>query len=268
MNISDDGASAGQDVTVAIEDGVAVVTLNRPAKRNAARLAMWWRLAELYAGLRQDEAVRAVILTGAGGNFCAGADIVEFGEVRADLAGGKTYGEAVNAATLAIRDWPGPTIAAISGYAMGGGCGLALACDLRVADRSARMGIPAARLGIVYGALDSGLLLRQVGLANAKRVLYAGRAFAFDECVSMGLIDVPVDEDALGAARSLAAEFAANAPLSVRGAKLILEACATGTAEARHDEIAALARHGIESADYREGRRAFVEKRRPAFTGR
>lgn len=253
-------------IAVWIEGGVATVTLDRPDKRNAVSLAMWRRLAEVYGELR--ETARAALLTGAGEHFCAGADIAEFAEVRADLAGGQAYGEAVNAATIAIRDWPGPTIAAISGFAMGGGCGLALACDLRVADRTTRMGIPAAKLGIVYGILDCGLLHRQVGLANAKRVLYSGRPFPFDECVRMGLIDVPVETDALGAARALAAEFAANAPLSLQGSKTILEATAAGTADTVRDEVAALSRRSVESADYREGRRAFAEKRRPVFTGR
>lgn len=257
-----------EDIGLSRQDGVAVVTLNRPAKRNAVSLAMWRRLTEIYTALRDDGDVRVVILTGAGGNFCAGADISEFDTVRADVAAGRIYEEVAEAATIAIRDWPGPTIAAVSGYGMGGGCGLALACDIRVGDRTARMGIPAARLGIIYSAIDCGLLHRQVGLANAKRVLYAGRAFSTDECVGMGLIDILAPGDAMDAARALAAELSVNAPLSMRGSKFILEACAAGTTDARAGEIAARIEEGIESADYREGRAAFMEKRKPAFTGR
>ena len=257
-----------RDIQLAISDGVALVTLNRPAKRNAVSLSMWRGLTAMFGELRGDDRVRAVILTGAGGNFCAGADISEFAEVRADVEAGRIYEPATEEATLAIRDWPGPTTAAVSGYAMGGGCGLALACDIRVGDPSAKMGIPAARLGIIYGTLDCTLLERQVGLANAKRVLYAGRHFGFEECVRMGLLDVPDEQDALSAARDLARSYAANAPLTLRGSKLILDACADGSAAARADEIAAVIDRGMASADYAEGRQAFMEKRAPVFRGR
>src|SRR5260370_13838087 len=122
----------GEEIVVAKMGNVATVTLNRPSKRNAVSLAMWRRLGEIVAGFGRGSEVRAVILTGAGGNFCAGADISEFATVRADAAMGKVYEDAADGATRALRDCPLPTIAAISGYAMGGGCGLALACDFRV----------------------------------------------------------------------------------------------------------------------------------------
>lgn len=259
---------AEQEIIVAEEGGVALVTLNRPAKRNAVSLAMWRELSRLFGELGRREGVRAIILTGAGGHFCAGADISEFATVRADAAMGRAYEEAADGATLAIRDCPRPTIAAISGYAMGGGCGIALACDFRVADLTARMGIPAARLGIVYGPLDCSLLLRQAGLANAKRVLYSGRAFGVDDCAEMGLVDIVATTGALDEARVLAAELSANAPMSIAGAKLVLEALASGTAGARTAEIDAVIARAMDSADYREGARAFVEKRRPQFAGR
>lgn len=261
-------SSNGTDIELSRQDGVAMVRLNRPAKRNAVSLAMWRDLTEIFTGLARDGETRAVILTGAGGHFCAGADISEFAEVRADVEAGRIYEHATEEATLAIRDWPGPTIAAISGYAMGGGCGLALACDLRLGDPSAKMGIPAARLGIIYSALDCGLLLRQVGLANAKRVLYAGRPFDFDECVGMGLLDITVETDALQGAQDLARSLAANAPLSLKGSKVVLEALSAGEAASRRAEITAIIDAGVESADYAEGRSAFMAKRKPAFTGR
>jgi enoyl-CoA hydratase/carnithine racemase len=257
-----------EEIGLELQDGVAVVTLNRPHKRNALSLANWRRLGEIFQQLSEDAKVRVAILTGADGHFCAGADISEFDKVRADAESGRIYEEATEAATLAIRDWPGPTIAAISGYAMGGGCGLALACDFRVADRSARMGIPAARLGIVYGALDCELLYRQVGLANAKRVLYAGRPFENHDCISMGLIDIPAERNALAAARDLASDLAGNAPISLAGSKFILEAVANGRVGSVQDEITKLVDRSMASEDYREGRRAFLEKRKPAFVGR
>lgn len=260
-------SSARADIELSLHDGVALVRLNRPAKRNAVSLAMWRDLTAIFTELACGDRARAVILTGAGGHFSAGADISEFDEVRADVAAGRIYEQATEEATLAIRDWPGPTIAAISGYAMGGGCGLALACDLRVGDPTAKIGIPAARLGIIYSALDCALLYRQVGLANAKRVLYAGRSFGFEECVGMGFLDITSETDALEGARDLARSLAANAPLSLKGSKIILEACANGSAASRAAEIEAVIDAGLASADYVEGRRAFMQKREPAFVG-
>lgn len=248
-------------------NGVAVVTLNRPTKRNAVSLDMWRELAHIFRDLAASS-VRVVILTGAGGNFCAGADISEFSKVRADVEAGRIYEAAADAATLAIRDFPRPTIAAISGYGVGGGCGLALACDFRVADASAQMGIPAARLGIVYGPLDCQLLYRQVGLANAKRILFSGRFFNLAHCVSMGLVDFETRGDALLAAHTLAEELLAGAPLSQEGAKFILEAIDAGAVTAHEEEISALIDRAMSSADYREGGKAFLEKRKPVFVGR
>jgi enoyl-CoA hydratase/carnithine racemase len=258
-----------EQIVVAKTGNVATVTLNRPSKRNAMSLAMWRRLAEIFSAFDGGGDVRAVIVTGAGGHFCAGADISEFATVRADAAMGKIYEEAADGATRALRDCPVPTIAAVSGYAMGGGCGLALACDFRFGDVTTQMGIPAARLGIVYGPLDCSLLLRQVGLANAKRVLFAGRAFGLADCRALGLLDVVADKgSALDAARTYAADLSGNAPLSIAGAKQVLEALASGTAAAREHEIEEIIAQAMNSADYREGAQAFTEKRAPRFIGR
>jgi len=242
--------------------------LNRPKKRNAVSLAMWKRLAQIFGELKERPEVRVVILTGSGGNFCAGADISEFEAIRSDAEAARAYEHATDAATIAIRDWPGPTIAAISGYAMGGGCGVALACDFRVADPSAKIGISAARLGIIYGSLDTSLLHRQVGLANAKRILFCGDALSYEECLRIGLVDIPAEADAMVTAKELADRFAGNAPLTLRGAKFILEAVADGSAVAKATRIAAVIDEGFRSADYREGRTAFMQKRKPVFVGR
>jgi enoyl-CoA hydratase/carnithine racemase len=258
-----------EEIVVARSGSVATVTLNRPSKRNAVSLAMWRRLGDVFSSFEGAGDVRAVIVTGAGGHFCAGADISEFATVRADAAKGKIYEEAADGATRALRDCPLPTLAAISGYAMGGGCGLALACDFRIGDATTQMGIPAARLGIVYGPLDCALLLRQVGLANAKRVLFAGRAFGLADCRALGLLDVVAESgNALDAARAYAADLSNNAPLSIAGAKLVLDALATGTAGAREHEIEEVIARAMNSADYREGAQAFTEKRAPRFIGR
>jgi enoyl-CoA hydratase/carnithine racemase len=231
--------------------GIVTVTLNKPEKRNAMSYAMWQGLGEIYTALGKRSDVRAVILTGAGGNFCAGADISEFSKVRNSEESAKIYNEAGDFATHAIINLPQPTIAAVHGYGVGGGCGLALACDLRVGDATTQMGIPAARLSIVYSTLDCDLLLRAVGLANAKLVLYSGRYFKLADCQAMRLVDIVSADGALVGAKALAAELTTRAPLSQRGAKVVLEALARDEVEQREPEIAAAQEAAVNSEDYR-----------------
>jgi enoyl-CoA hydratase/carnithine racemase len=248
------------------ESGIAIVTIDRPEKRNALSLAMWRDLGRVFLELKDQSSVRAVILRGKGGHFCAGADISEFNDVRGSLEAGRAYDTVTEATNIAIRDFPLPTIAAISGYTIGGGCGLALCCDFRVADPTTRMGIPAARLGIMYTLVECELLYRQVGLSNAKRILYSGRFYKIEDCVSMRLIDV-VAPDANEAALALAREFVGNAPLSIRGSKFVLESIAAGTAAVRASDISSLMDRTLQSYDYLEARKAFNEKRPPRFRG-
>ena len=256
------------EIQVAVDAaGIAVVTLNRPEKRNVVSLAMWRGLGEIYRDFARRSDVRVVIMTGAGGHFCGGADISEFAKVRSTVADARAYGEAGHAATQAIMDLPQPTIAAVHGYGVGGGCGLALACDMRVGDATTQMGIPAARLSIVYSTLDCSLLLRAVGLANAKLVLYSGRYFPLADCRAMGLIDVVSEQGALPGAHALAQELSTRAPLSQRGAKVVLEALDRREVDQRAAEIATVQEAAVNSEDYREARQAFLEKRVPVFKG-
>jgi enoyl-CoA hydratase/carnithine racemase len=258
------------DNTLAVEtdsDGVTTVAINRPDKRNCLTLVMWRRLGEIFAELDAQTGLRAVVLTGRGSSFCAGADISEFATVRHDAASAAVYEHTVEVALLAVRDCRKPTIARVVGPCAGGGCGLALACDFRIADGSARVGIPAARLNNVYGVLETQLLFTTVGLANAKRVLFGGELFAAERARELGLIDeLAADVDAAVAAFLNALKI--SAPLSIAGAKLILNALATGALEEKRAAIAAIIKQAPESEDYREGRRAFAEKRPPVFTGR
>lgn len=259
----------GHDIVTAVDGaGVATVTIDRPGKRNALTLAMWRHLADVFSDLGGAGGVRAVILTGAGGHFCAGADIAEFASVRATPEQGHVYEAAVDAALSAMRDCARPTIAAVGGFGLGGGCGIALACDVRVGDATTRMGIPAARLGNVYGVVECELLLRQVGLANAKLVLYSGRQYDVAECLAMRLLDMQGATSALEGARALAGELADNAPISLEGAKVVLELLERGEAVARRGEIDAVIRKALGSEDYREAAKAFVAKRKPVFHGR
>jgi enoyl-CoA hydratase/carnithine racemase len=254
-------------VTSDFRDGIAVVSLHRPEKRNALNLAMWRQLAETFDELEGRSDVRVVVLHGSGGHFCAGADISEFDEVRADAQSAREYDRITEKATLAISQWRGPTIAAITGYAIGGGCGIALACDFRVADKTAKIGITAARLGIVYSLLDTRLLYRQVGLAGAKRILFAGEHLSAEEAVRVGLVDFPLAEDSLENAMQFAEKLVASAPLTVAGSKHMLDTIAEGTSESKRVELEQLVARAYQSHDYREGRAAFAQKRRAQFRG-
>lgn len=249
-------------------EGIAAVTINRPEKRNAVSLAMWRELAETFARLEADPTVRVVILTGAGGHFSAGADISEFPAVRSTEADGRIYDEASDGAENALHDMAKPTVAAIDGVCVGGGLGLALCCDFRVASTGARLGITAARLGIIYGLAETRKLYNIVGAAAAKRILYLAEIFGAEEACRLGLLDEVVDGPALEGARGLARRLAANAPISLAGAKFVLGALMAGDAEAKADEIEARVLAALTSEDYLEGQRAFAEKRPPRFAGR
>ena len=246
---------------------VAVVTIDRPARRNACNLAAWQGLARSFRELAGDREVRLVILTGAAGHFCAGADISEFATLRADSAGGAAYEREVEAAYRAIQELPQPSIAAVEGSCVGGGCALALCCDFRVLRGNTRFGIPAAKLGTVYTVGECRLLLSVVGIANAKRILFGGELFDAAAAREMGFADLVVDGDPVAAAIAFGGTMAANAPLAVAGIKRIVQELAYGDVEARKREIEALIREALDSQDYREGAAAFLEKRKPNFTG-
>jgi enoyl-CoA hydratase/carnithine racemase len=248
-------------------DGIATVTIDRAEKRNALALSMWRALGDAFGRIADDPACRSAVLVGAGPHFCAGADIAEFKDVRATAEAGLAYDRINDETTRAIRDCPKPVIAAVSGYTVGGGLGIALACDFRVADRSVRMGISAGRLGLVYSVLDSALLAERVGITAAKEVLFTASVFAIEDCKRLGLVDRVVGADGLSAARDLAAAIARNAPLSIAGNKAILNALADGSARFRMSELEAHIARAFDSGDYAEGQRAFAERRHPVFTG-
>jgi enoyl-CoA hydratase/carnithine racemase len=255
------------DILVTTQGGIGVVSLDRPEAHNAVKLAMWRELAGIFADLGGDDAVRAIILTGAGANFCVGADVTEFDVIRENKEQSAAYEVAVDACSASIANVPKPVIAAISGYCLGGGCHLALACDFRFADATAKLGIPSAKLSIVYGVKSVQRLLAIVGIANAKRMLYSAERYDAALCLGMGLVD-EVSGDAMGAAMAFAGSLAGNAPLSIAGAKFMLNGLSLG--EGALDVAAAqrLVDQAADSEDFREGRQAFAEKRAPRFRGR
>jgi enoyl-CoA hydratase/carnithine racemase len=255
------------DILVTTQDGIGIVTLNRPDAYNAVKLAMWQDLAGIFANLASDDAVRAIILMGSGANFSVGADVTEFNHIRENREQSAAYEVAVDACSASIANVPQPVIAAISGYCLGGGCHLALACDFRFADASTKLGIPSAKLSIVYGVKSVQRLLAIVGIANAKRILYSAERYDAAPCLGMGLVD-EVSGDAMGAAMAFAGTLARNAPLSIAGAKFMLNGLSLG--EGALDVAAAqrLVDQAADSEDFREGRQAFAEKRTPWFRGR
>lgn len=249
------------------DPAVAVVTLDRPDQKNAMSLAMWERLGDVFEALAEAGEVRSVILTGAGGAFCAGADIKEFGQVRDGAEAAAHYARMVDRANHAILDCPKATFAAVSGPAMGGGCGLALCCDFRVTDRTGYFGIPAARLSLVYGVAETRALLAAVGMVRAKEVLFSAKRYPAEEAVAVGLATAVAD-DALAEARARAEALRGSAPLTIAGAKVVLAALQAKPTEADLEAIHAAATRGTTSEDYREGVAAFRERRAPEFKGR
>jgi enoyl-CoA hydratase/carnithine racemase len=249
--------------------GVATVVFNRPQVRNAISLAMWGEIAEIAERLGKDDAVRAILFRGAGQEaFASGADISEFKENRKDKESAIAYNKTVEEAEVAIRNCPKPTVAMIFGFCMGGGMAIALACDLRFAAEGSRFGIPAAKLGIIYDFDAVRQFVDLVGPAYTKDILFSARALHADEAFRIGLVQrlVPA-ADLEKQTLDYLKVVAANAPLSIRGAKAQMAAIFDG-ANAKHRELMQAARlETFDSEDYKEGTKAFLEKRPPVFKG-
>ena len=244
-----------------IEDAVATLTIDRPSKRNAMSFEMWSAVPGLLDEVAADDAVRALVIRGTD-HFSAGADISEFATLRADAAGAERYGAAVLAGERAIAELPKPTIAAINGVCVGGGCEIALACDMRVAAPDARFGITPAKLGIVYNFTSTKQLVDVVGPAWARQILFTAEILDAATALRIGLVNELTD-DPVARALELAATMASRAQVSVRGAKRIIAKITEGDHE--DDEVRALYTESVQSADYAEGVAAFLAKRTPRF---
>jgi enoyl-CoA hydratase/carnithine racemase len=246
------------------EDGVAVLLIDRPAKRNAVTLAMWHALPGLLTGLAADPRVRVLLLAGAGEAFSAGADIAELLHVYGDPERADAYHATNVAAEEALAAFPRPTIAVIAGACVGGGCQLAVACDLRLAESGARLGITPAKLGVVYPAVPTARLVRLVGPARAKYLLFSADLVGAERAAALGLVDEVVPSGALAdRALTLARTIAVRSPQTLGAVKDVVNAVAAGgDAQAAVEPWERTSRY---APDVREGLAAFVERRPPVF---
>jgi enoyl-CoA hydratase/carnithine racemase len=256
--------------TVYLErDGaLAFMVLNRPEKRNALSFDMWQRIPELLAEFEADDALRELIVRGAGdAAFSAGADISEFPTLRSSAAQTQRYNGVTARAQDTLANLSKPTIALVQGVCVGGGCGVAVSCDLRYADESARFAITPAKLGIVYPVGVTKRLVDLVGPAHAKAILLTGMPLTAARARELGLINDVFTADSIDDdVRAIAETLASRAQYSVRSMKRIIELIAAGLTE-ESDETFALRNGAFDTADYREGVRAFMEKRAPDFRG-
>jgi enoyl-CoA hydratase/carnithine racemase len=249
---------------------VAVVAIARPQRRNAVDLDARLRLREAFNTIAADPAVRLVVLTGRGGHFCAGDDIKSFPDP-ADTDAVAHWQAAIRGSYEAMAALRLPVVAAISGVCIGGGLSLAMQCDFRVADRSARFGIPAVKLSVTYPMAPVQRLVGLVGLPNARRWLLTGETVAADAAHATGLVDQVADGDGgdlVDRAIAFAAPIIDAAPLAVSALKLQLDAIADQAVAERAAAIEAAQRAVQRSEDGREAVRAFAEKRAPRFQGR
>ena len=260
---------AGGKILASSGDGVGRVVFNQPEKRNAMSVDMWAGMGEALDRFALDRAVRCVILQGAGDKaFVSGADISQFEQNRADANAQAEYDRLTSAGRAKLTAYKKPVIAQVRGFCMGGGLGIAMSADIRIASDDSQFGIPAAKLGIAYGFDMVRALVDLVGPAHAHMILMTGERFPAAEAERMGLVNRVVPASELDATvAKLTATMAANAPLSLSTNKLTVKAVLRD----REDRDVAALRDAMaacfDSSDYREGRRAFMEKRRPAFTG-
>ncbi len=252
------------------EGAIGWITFNNPARHNAVSMVMWEALLDIATDFGSDPAIRVVVVKGAGEKaFVSGADISEFEEKRSSPETTRRYNETSHQATVALTSLGKPTIAMIRGWCIGGGVSTALSCDLRIASDGARFGVPAARLGLGYGYDGVRKLMDVVGPSFAKEIFFTARQFTAQEALAMGLVNRVVPDGQLDAfVREYAATIAGNAPLTIASIKTIV-------AEALKDEaVRDRARCDravdgcFDSADYVEGRQAFMAKRKPNFGGR
>jgi enoyl-CoA hydratase/carnithine racemase len=248
---------------------IARIIFNQPEKRNAVSLEMWEAVEAAATRFAADDSVRILILSGAGGKaFVSGADVSKFESERASAEAVAHYNATTKRVYDLIEAFPKPTIAQIDGFCVGGGVALSLSCDLRICGENSQFAIPAAKLGLGYGFEGINRLVNVVGPSFAKEIFFTARRFDAEEARMMGLVNRVVPAEDVGrVAQETAEMIAANAPMTVASVKYIVGQTVTDESKRDLEECAARVKACFDSADYIEGRRAFLEKRKPNFVG-
>ena len=265
-----DKSYAEGKILQSVEDGVGVITFNNPDKRNAMSLDMWEGVGQALINLRDDPGVRVVILTGAGDKaFVSGADISQFEKNRHNAQASEEYSKRSAAQRALLADYPKPTIACIRGFCLGGGMQVAMMSDIRIAAANSQFGIPAAKLGIAYGYDGLKNLVSLVGPSWARLLMYTGMRIDSAEAMRIGLVDrVLPDADLWSATLDIARTISGNAPLAIQAAKITIAQVLKDESKRDMNAIKAIGTACMDSEDFREGRQAFMEKRKPQFKGR
>ncbi len=268
METTQDIALPTDKMLARIDGPIGWIVFNNPSRRNAVSLEMWETIPAILDRFESDPAVRVIVLRGAGETaFVSGADISQFEQTRSSPETNVRYEHAVNEASHRLHDSSKPTIAMIHGWCIGGGLGIAVSCDLRIAADNAKFGIPAARLGVGYGHKGVKKLMDLVGPSFTKEIFFTGRHFSAPEAQAMGLLNRVLPAGELeGYVRGYCGTIADNAPLTIRALKRTVAELLKGT-EGDLELSDRLVRACFASQDFIEGRRAFMEKRRPAFRG-
>jgi enoyl-CoA hydratase/carnithine racemase len=252
------------------EGAVGHLVFNNPAKLNAVSLDMWDGFVGMLKDYANDPEVRCVVVSGAGGKaFVSGADISKFESERANAEAQERYDAISKQGYEALYDFPKPTIAKVTGYCIGGGMNLAACCDLRYCNDSARFGVPAAKLGLGYGFLRIERLSRIIGLPRAMEFLFTAKQYSAEEAYEMGLVHgVAPDAELDAMVGNITGAIAQNAPLTIALAKAAAREIAKPESKQDHRKLDAMVKACFDSEDYKEGRRAFMEKRKPSFKGK
>ena len=251
-------------------DNVGYLVINNPARHNAISMEMYQAAAERVSEMAADPNARLLVIQGAGGKaFASGADISKFEKERSSANQVEAYNMVTASFYNAVFNFPKPTLAKINGYCIGGGLGLAVACDLRICEDRSRFAVPAARLGVGYGFVGVKRLAELVGGSMVKEIFFTARQFNAAEAYEMGLVNRVMPTHMLAAyVADYARRIAENAPLTMSSVKAITQELQKPDAERDLTQIEALVKDCFDSQDYIEGRRAFMEKRKPDFHGR